>query len=246
MTYCVAVKLNTGLVMLADTRTNAGVDRVSRFRKMFTWEVPGERAVCLMTGGNLSLTQGVITCIDERIEQSRAGDEVETVLNAPSMYRVAQLVGEHMHEIQSRYREALIDHGAAADAMVLVAGQRAGGGLRLFQIYAAGNFIEATDDTPYFQVGEHKYGKPILDRVIGPATRIEDGVKAVLLSMDSTLRSNMSVGMPLDLAVIRAGEHRFALQRRIEPEDEQFARMSRDWSDALRNAFEKVPGLDGL
>ncbi len=246
MTYCVSVRLDAGLVMLADTRTNAGVDRVARFRKMFTWEAPGERAICLMTAGNLSLTQGVVTRIDQRIRESRGGEEVETILNAASMYRVAQIVGEHMHEIQSRYREALIDHGAGADAMILVSGQRAGGDPRLFQVYAAGNFIEATEDTPYFQIGEHKYGKPILDRVVRPETPVEDGVKAVLLSMESTLRSNLSVGMPLDLAVIRAGELRFALQRRIEPEDGEFGRLSRGWAEALRDAFSDVPGLERI
>lgn len=246
MTYCVALRLNAGLVLLADTRTNAGVDNVSRFRKMYTWEVPGERALCLLTAGNLSLTQGVVTRIDKDIERARSGDEVETILNAPSLFRVAQIVGDHMHELQARYRDALIEHGERAHATVLLAGQRAGGDHRLFMIYSAGNFIEATEDSPYFQIGEHKYGKPILDRVIRPDTPLEAGVKAALVSMDSTLRSNLSVGMPLDLAVIRAGELRFAAKRRIEPDDAEFERISRGWSEALREAFETLPGLNGV
>lgn len=244
MTYCVALKLDAGLVMLGDTRTNAGVDNVSRFRKLYTWERPGERAVCLLTAGNLSLTQGVVTRIDEAIAEAGAGAEIETILNAPTMFRVAELVGEHLHALQLRYRDAVVEQGAGADATVLVAGQRAGGRLRLFMVYAAGNFIEATDDTPFFQIGEHKYGKPILDRVIGPETPLEAGVKAALLSMDSTLRSNLSVGMPLDLAVIPAGELRFSVERRIESDDPAFDRLSRGWSEGLRGAFEALPGLD--
>lgn len=244
MTYCVALRLEAGLVMLADTRTNAGVDNVSRFRKFYSWEAPGERVLCLLAAGNLSLTQGVVTRLNQDIRRAGAGEDVETVLNAASMVRVAEIVGERMHELQGRYRDALIEHGAEAHATVLVAGQRAGGIHRLFMVYSAGNFIEATEDTPFFQIGEHKYGKPILDRVIRPATPLEAGVKAVLLSMDSTLRSNLSVGMPLDLAVIRAGELGFALKRRIEPDDPGFERLSRGWAEGLRQAFDALPGLD--
>ncbi len=244
MTYCMGLKVSGGLVMLADTRTNAGVDNVSRFRKMFTWEVPGERAICLMTAGNLSLTQEVVTRIEDAIEAAEAGEEVPTILDAPTMFRVAEIVGGHMRETLANHREALIEQGAGADASVIVTGQRAGGEPRLFLVYAAGNFIEATDDTPYFQIGEHKYGKPILDRVITPETPLAAAMKAAFVSMDSTLRSNLSVGMPLDFAVIRAGECRFAVRRRIEPDDAEFSRISRMWSEALRAAFEALPGVD--
>ncbi|HUS52611.1 MAG TPA: peptidase [Thermohalobaculum sp.] len=243
MTYCVALKLSAGLVMLSDTRTNAGVDNVSRFRKMFTWEVPGERAICLMTAGNLSITQGVITRIGAEIKKSEAGDEVETLLNAPSMFRIAQIVGNYMREMQGHHRETLIEQGAGADATILVSGQRAGGGHRLFMVYSAGNFIEAADDTPYFQAGEHKYGKPILDRVITPDTPLRRALKAAFVSMDSTLRSNLSVGMPLDLAMIRANEMKFAIKRRIEADDEEFTQISHLWSDALREAFRSLPEI---
>lgn len=163
MTYCVALKLDAGLVMLADTRTNAGVDNISRYRKSFTWEVPGERAICLMTAGNLSITQGILTRISEAIQRANAGESVETILNAPSMFRVAQIVGELMREMQDRHRIALMNQGVGADATVMVCGQRAGGSHRIFMVYSPGNFIEAVPDTPFFQIGERKYGKPILD-----------------------------------------------------------------------------------
>jgi len=243
MTYCMALNVKAGLVMLSDTRTNAGVDNISRFRKMFTWEKPGERTICLMTAGNLSLTQGVIAQIEEDIERAAAGEELETILNAPSMYRIAQMVGEHMRAVQTRHRDALLGQGAGVDASILVAGQRAGGRHRLFMVYSAGNFIESTDDTPYLQIGEHKYGKPILDRVITPATPLRRCLKAAFVSMDSTLRSNLSVGMPLDLAAIRANECRFLIHRRIEADDPEFSQISRMWSDALRESFASLPEI---
>lgn len=246
MTYCMGLKVSAGLVMLADTRTNAGVDNVSRFRKMFTWEVPGERAICLMTAGNLSLTQEVVTRIGDAIEAAAAGEAVPTILDAGSMFRVAEIVGGYMRETLANHREALIEQGAGADASVIVTGQRAGGEPRLFLVYAAGNFIEATDDTPYFQIGEHKYGKPILDRVITPSTPLAAAMKAAFVSMDSTLRSNLSVGMPLDFAVIRTGACRFAVRRRIDADDAEFSRISRSWSEALREAFSAIPDLDGV
>ncbi|MEL6337862.1 MAG: peptidase [Pseudomonadota bacterium] len=246
MTYCVALKLGAGLVCLSDTRTNAGVDNISRFTKMFTWEVPGERAVCLMCAGNLSITQGVVTAIETALKRAAAGDEVETVLNAPSLYRIAEIVGEAMGTMQGRYRDALSEQGQAADASIILAGQRAGGDHRLFMIYSPGNFIEATADTPYLQIGEHKYGKPILDRVITPETPIARALKAVYVSMDSTLRSNLSVGMPLDLAVIRTGEQAFAIRRRIEEGDAEFTDISERWSAALRDAFVGIPDIAGV
>ncbi|MEM6488055.1 MAG: peptidase [Pseudomonadota bacterium] len=247
MTYCVALKLDAGLVCLADTRTNAGVDNVSRYGKMFTWTRPGERAICLMTAGNLSITQGVVTAIDTALKRRAAGeDDVDTVLSVESLYGVAELVGGHMAAMQDKYRDALAGQGQAADAAILLAGQRRGGDHRLFMIYSPGNFIEATAETPYFQIGEHKYGKPILDRVITPSTPIARALKAVYVSMDSTLRSNLSVGMPLDLAVLRAGEHSFALRRRIEEGDPEFTDISERWSRALTEAFGSIPDIAGL
>ncbi|MEO0821622.1 MAG: peptidase [Pseudomonadota bacterium] len=245
MTYCVALKLRAGLVMLSDTRTNAGVDNVSRFGKMFTWATPGERAICLMTAGNLSITQGVVTRVETALKRAAAGDEEETVLSADSLYRVAELIGGYMADMQERYRDALSAQGAAADASLILSGQRRGGDHRLFMIYSPGNFIEATDDSPYLQIGEHKYGKPILDRVITPETSLPRALKAVYVSMDSTLRSNLSVGMPLDLAVIPSGTYGFSVRRRIEADDAEFSDVSDRWSEALRAAFTSIPDIGG-
>ena len=241
MTYCVALKIDAGLVMLADTRTNAGVDNISQYRKSFTWEVPGERAICLMTAGNLSITQGILTRISESVRRANAGESVETILNAGSMFRVAQIVGDLMREMQDRHRIPLMNQGVGADATVMVSGQRAGGAHRLYMVYSAGNFIEATPDTPFFQIGENKYGKPILDRVITMQSPMHEALKAVFLSMDSTIKSNLSVGLPLDLVVIPAGENRISVNRRVEMTDPDWQAISGGWSDALKQAFDAMP-----
>jgi len=246
MTYCVAVRVTDGLVLLSDTRTNAGFDNISRFTKMFTWEVPGERAIGMMCSGNLSITQGVMTLLAKAIERSADDPDVETILNADSIYRVAELVGEAMQAQQDRYRESIQAGGAGADAMILVAGQRKGGLHRLFMVYSAGNFVEATSDTPYFQIGEHKYGKPILDRVVMIDTPLELVVKAVCVSMDSTLHSNLSVGMPLDLAVLRRDRFAFQVRERIEADDPRFQDISREWGGRLRDAFLAMPEVISL
>ncbi|MDF0543302.1 peptidase [Sphingobium sp. H39-3-25] len=243
MTYCVAVRVDRGLVLLSDTRTNAGVDNIARFRKTFTYGNPGERAIALMCSGNLSITQAVKTHLSSAIKESRDNPDTRTILNSPSMYNVAQMVGDAMRLTQNRYRETIEMQGAAADASILVAGQRKGGKPRLYLVYSAGNFIEATADTPFFQIGEHKYGKPILDRVIKPATSLEEATKAVLVSMDSTLRSNLSVGMPLDLTIIERDIFDFRLRTRIEADDEQFAEISQSWAAALRRGFESLPDV---
>ncbi|WEK42918.1 MAG: peptidase [Candidatus Sphingomonas colombiensis] len=246
MTYCVAVRVTEGLVLLSDTRTNAGVDNISRYTKMFTWEVPGERAIGMMCSGNLSITQGVMTRLAKAIERSADDPEIETILNTDSIFRIAELVGEAMQAQQDRYRESIQAGGAGADAMVLVAGQRRGGRHRLFMVYSAGNFVEATSDTPYFQIGEHKYGKPILDRVITIDTPLEQVVKAVCVSMDSTLHSNLSVGMPLDLAVLRRDSFAFQVRERIEVDDPRFLNISREWGGRLREAFLAMPEVISL
>jgi len=241
MTYCVGINIDAGLVLLSDTRTNAGVDNVARFQKMFTWEVPGERVIVIMVAGNLSITQGVLTQINTDIEQAANGEDVETILNCKSLYRATEIVGGYMRALQKHHHEAMANQGISAGASMILAGQRKGGRQRLFMIYAAGNFIESTRDTPFFQIGEHKYGKPILDRVIQPDTSMEDAVKAVLVSMDSTLRSNLSVGMPLDLSVLLKDQYRVDTCYRIEQGDQNFARLSSAWSDALRHAFMELP-----
>jgi putative proteasome-type protease len=242
MTYCVGLKLKAGLVLLSDTRTNAGVDNISRFRKMFVFEEPGERVVALMTAGNLGITQDVVTKLTTAVKRGKADPEMESLMTCETLYRAAQLVGEAMREVQKRDRDEIEAQGAAADATIIMAGQRKGGEIRLFLIYTAGNFIEAGEDTPYFQIGEHKYGKPILDRVIRPDTSVDDAVKAVLVSMDSTLRSNLSVGMPLDLAVIPAGEFRAKTQR-IENDHKEFRQISDSWAQSLKSAFAALPDV---
>ncbi|WP_115720366.1 proteasome-type protease [Gallaecimonas mangrovi] len=238
MTYCVGLKLDQGLVFLSDTRTNAGLDNVARFRKMFHWQEPGERAIVMVTAGNLAITQAVINRLQDAIDNS---DPDGTLLSAKTMSEVAQHVGDAMQQVQGKYHQTLEQRNENSTATIMVGGQLKGGKPRLFLVYSAGNFIEATEDTPYLQIGEHKYGKPILDRVITPATPLSDGIKAVLLSMDSTLRSNLSVGMPLDLAVLPAGKCQFSMRRRIEADDEHFRALSEAWSQALRDAFTDMP-----
>ncbi|MBA4492601.1 proteasome-type protease [Paracoccus sp. S1E-3] len=241
MTYCVALKLNAGLVLLSDTRTNAGLDNIATYRKMFFFEQPGERVIGIMTAGSLSVTQTTISRLREAIEDPEAGER-HSIMKAHTMLGVVDIVGETLartrHEIATQCAEL---KQSQASASMIVAGQRVGGDMRLFLVYPEGNHIEATEDTPYLQIGEHKYGKPILDRVVTPATSLEDAQKAALLSMDSTMKSNLSVGMPLDLAVIEKDACRVSAKRRIMKEDPQFAEMSHAWSEALRDAFVKMP-----
>lgn len=238
MTYCVGLLLNQGMVLLSDTRTNAGLDNISTYRKMFTFEDPGERVIVIMTAGSLSVTQTTIAQLHDAIDDPDATPDTSIML-APTMLKVAEIVGEKLSHVREE-----IDHklsiAQGASASMIVAGQRKGGGMRLFLIYPEGNFIEATEDTPFLQIGEHKYGKPILDRVVKPSTSIADAQKAVLLSMDSTLRSNLSVGMPLDLAVIEKDALRVTLKRRIEAGDPAFRAMSEAWSTALRDGFARI------
>lgn len=243
LTYCVAIRVNEGLVLLSDTRTNAGMDNIARFRKTFTYEVPGERAIALMCSGNLSITQEVKATLSHAIKREKSDPEVETILNCDTMHRVAQIVGDAMASVQKRYRSTIEMQGAGADANILIAGQRKGGKARLYMIYSAGNFIEATADTPFFQIGEHKYGKPILDRIVKPETTLEEAAKAACVSMDSTLRSNLSVGMPLDLTVIERDSYTFRVRRRIEADDVEFGRISQSWGAALRRGFEDLPSV---
>jgi putative proteasome-type protease len=239
MTYCVGLLLNDGMVLLSDTRTNAGLDHISSYRKMFTFEVPGERVITILTAGSLSATQLTIARLQEAIDAPDAtGDN--SILLAPSLLKVAEIVGATLWSVRDAMDQRLKANGQFGSASMIVAGQRKGGVMRMFLIYPEGNFIEATAETPFLQVGEHKYGKPILDRIVRSETTLEDGKKAVLLSMDSTLRSNLSVGMPLDLAVIKEGDCRLSYQRRIEAGDADFAKMSAAWSRALRDGFLKM------
>jgi putative proteasome-type protease len=238
MTYCVGLLLNEGMVLLSDTRTNAGLDNISTYRKMFTFQDDGERVIVILTAGSLSVSQTTIAQLREAIEDPEATPDTSIML-APTMLKVAEIVGNALANVRAE-----IDHklsaAQGASASMIVGGQRKGGAMRLFLIYPEGNFIEATEDAPFLQIGEHKYGKPILDRVVKPSTSLEDGQKAVLLSMDSTLRSNLSVGMPLDLAVIEKDACKVTQKRRIEAGDPAFRAMSEAWSTALRDGFARI------
>ena len=236
MTYCVGLLLKAGMVLLSDSRTNAGLDNIATYRKSFTFEDPGERVITILTAGSLSVTQTTLAQLREAIE---AEDE-QSIMRADTMLQVARIVGDTLSKVRKSVDEKLSAMGQGVSASMILAGQRKGGAMRLFLIYPEGNFIEATEDTPFVQIGEHKYGKPILDRVVKPETSLEDAQKAVLLSMDSTLRSNLSVGMPLDLVVIERDACRVSKKRRIDAGDPDFAAMSEAWSRALRDGFQKI------
>jgi putative proteasome-type protease len=239
VTYCVGLLLESGIVMLSDTRTNAGFDNIACYRKMFVFETSGDRVIVILTAGNLSVTQTVIAKLRHEMARENGGD---SIMHADTMLEVAEIVGRTLNDVYVEIGDRMERTKYSASASMLLAGQRLGGAMRLFLVYPEGNFIEATDDTPYLQIGEHKYGKPILDRVVRPSTSLEDGRKAVLISMDSTLRSNLSVGMPLDLLTIRRNDYRVGTRERIEPGDPTFAAMSDAWSQALRDGFANLPG----
>ncbi len=240
MTYCVGLLLNEGMVLLSDTRTNAGLDNIATYRKMFVFENPGERVIAILTAGSLSVTQTTIARLKEAIDDPDA-DETTSIMKTPTLLKVAEIVGNCLAAVRRDIDEKLATMNQGASATMIVAGQRRDGAMRMFLIYPEGNFIEATEDTPFLQIGEHKYGKPILDRVVKPTTSLADAQKAVLLSMDSTLRSNLSVGMPLDLLTIEKDQCRVGTRRRIEAGDPQFKAMSEAWSKALRDGFTQIP-----
>ena len=239
MTYCVGLLVHAGIVLLSDTRTNAGLDNIATYRKMFVYETPGERVIAILTAGSLSVTQTTIARLREAMEDPDA-TETSSILKAPTILKVAEMVGNTLAAVRHEIDEKLSATDVSASATMIVAGQRRDGAMRMFLIYPQGNFIEATEDTPFLQIGEHKYGKPILDRVVKPQTSLADAQKAVLLSMDSTLRSNLSVGMPLDLLVIEKDACKVGLRRRLEAGDPQFKAMSEAWSKALRDGFTQI------
>ncbi len=237
MTYGVAMRLERGLVFAADTRTNAGVDNIAQYRKLQSWRKPGDRVLVLLSAGNLAVTQAVISLLNEQIAEDNP--ETQTLMNAPNMYRAARVVGDAVREARRIDGPALEASKAGFSASLIFGGQIGSERPRLFQIYSEGNFIEATDDTPFLQIGEHKYGKPILDRVARPEMRLGEAAKLILLSFDSTLRSNLSVGMPIDILVYERNSLDVRREKRIGAEDEYFKRLSDQWSDALREAFAK-------
>lgn len=238
MTYCVGLLLDEGIVMMSDTRTNAGIDNISTFRKMFIFENPGERVIVLMTSGNLSITQTVIAKLSHDIQRDGATPQT-SIMQAETMLDVAEIVGSTLYDVSMGVRERMrkMDQDSSPSANMIVGGQRRGGKMRLFHVYREGNFIAATEDTPYLQIGEFKYGKPILDRVVRTDTSLDEGRKVALLSMDSTMRSNLSVGMPLDLVTIPRDGYRIGRRERFEAGDPTFSAMSEAWSRVLRDGF---------
>jgi putative proteasome-type protease len=243
MTYCVGMLLDRGIVMVSDSRTNAGVDNISTFRKVTVFQKPKDRVFVLMTAGNLAASQAVVNILREAIAEPEAGTSGPrpNLFDAATMFDAARCVGEAIREVHRRDAVGMHDFGLEFNVNCLLGGQIAGEGLRLFSIYPAGNFIEATADTSYFQIGEFKYGKPILDRVISRESSLEEAAKCALISMDSTIRSNLSVGLPIDLLIVRKDELRVGHHRVIEAEDAYFRQIRRGWGEALRNAFKALP-----
>jgi putative proteasome-type protease len=240
MTYCCGILVREGLVMIADTRTNAGLDNVSTFRKLHVYSEPGDRIMALASSGNLSLSQTVRSMLTEGTDNPETGEH-ETLLNSPTMFQAARRIGRAIRTIQSLEGKALEEADVDHDVAFLFGGQIKGERLRLFMIYSAGNFIECTTDTPYLQIGEHKYGKPVLDRAISYDTDLYDGLKIGLISMDSTMRSNLAVGLPIDLLVVRRDTYNPEVNYRIEPGEPYFQDLRERWSTALRNAHIAIP-----
>jgi putative proteasome-type protease len=252
MTYCVAMLLDTGLVFLSDSRTNAGVDQISTFRKTTVFQKPGERVLVLQSSGNLAITQTVISILREEIETgvtagaTAPGAARHTLMTAPNLFEAARCVGDALRELHRRDSQALREFGVDFNASLVLGGQIRGEPPRLFSIYSAGNFIEATTDTSYFQIGESKYGKPIIDRVLRRTSSLNEAVKCALVSMDSTIRSNLSVGLPLDLVIVKRDRFNVARHMSIDAENEYFRGIRGRWSEALREAFVQLPDPDWL
>lgn len=237
MTYCIALKLNAGLVFASDSRTNAGVDQIASFRKMRTFVNTGDRAIVILSSGNLSVTQNAINLL----EQQGRNPEKRNIWNVESMFDVAQILGECLRTVREHDGVFLAQNNVDASANFIVGGQIRGERMRLFLVYAEGNFIEAGEETPFFQIGETKYGKPILDRVIRPETRLEEAIKCILVSFDSTMRSNLSVGLPIDLACYNESRLMLDLEHHITLEDPYFSQISKRWGDGLRTLFASLP-----
>lgn len=238
MTYAVAMRLDRGLVFAADTRTNAGVDNIAQYRKLHFWKQPGDRVMVLLSAGNLAVTQSVVSLLNEQLAAENEHGNIH-LYNAPNMYRAARVVGDAVREAR-RIDGPALEASKSFFANFIFGGQVGAERPRLFQVYSEGNFIEATDDTPFLQIGEHKYGKPILDRVAQPGMSLGEAAKLMLLSFDSTLRSNLSVGMPIDILLYDRDSLDVRREKRISGDDEYFKKLSASWSEALRSAFSHI------
>ncbi|ACA21012.1 putative proteasome-type protease [Methylobacterium sp. 4-46] len=240
MTYCVGILVEEGLVMIADTRTNAGLDDISTFRKLHLFEVPGERVLALASAGNLSVTQSVVALLTEGVANPETG-AVETIMDAPTMFQAAQLIGRAIRRVRAIEREGFEAAQLRFEVSFLFGGQIGDGPMRLYMIYSAGNFMSCSQDAPFLQIGEHKYGKPILDRAVTYRTDLYDALKVGLISMDSTMRSNLGVGLPIDFVVIRRNTVRMEVVHRIEAGEPYFHDLRERWSAALRAAHRAIP-----
>ena len=240
MTYCVAIKLNAGLVFLSDSRTNAGLDQINSFRKMIVYEKPGDRFMVLLSAGNLSIAQSVREIL--QVEQIKEDGDSQgiSIWTATSMFDAARVLGAAIRRVYARDAESLKQAGIDFNVSLIFGGQIAGEGMRLFQVYSAGNFIEATPETPYFQIGESKYGKPVLDRVITPHTPLEEAAKCALVSMDSTLKSNLSVGLPLDMVVYDVNALQSDKVVCIDHDNPYFQMLHNSWGEKLREVFDSI------
>ena len=240
MTYCVAIKLNAGLVFLSDSRTNAGLDQISTFRKMIIYEKPEDRFMVLLSAGNLSISQSVREILQvEQLKDIDGGPPI-TIWNAKSMFDAARVLGSAIRRVHDRDADDLKNSGVDFNVAMIFGGQIKGEAMRLFQVYSAGNFIEATPETPYFQIGESKYGKPVLDRVITPETPLEEAAKCALVSMDSTLKSNLSVGLPLDMLVYEVDSFETNKVVCIDNDNPYFQMLHNNWGKKLREVFDSI------
>ena len=239
MTYCVGMRLDRGLIFMSDTRTNAGVDDIAQVQKMKIWEEPGERVITLLSAGNLATTQAVVSLLDERSKAPE--DRDPSIMNDPTMFQVARRVGKTLQEVV----QSNSDNGQQASSMfgatLILGGQIKGSEPRLFLIYPEGNFIEAGQDNPFFQIGESKYGKPILVRAFDREMSFENAVKLLLVSFDSTIRANVSVDLPFDMLAYEADSFTSKQRQRVERDDEYFRQISNGWGEALKDAFHSLP-----
>ena len=241
MTYCVAMSLDAGMIFASDSRTNAGVDQIARFSKMKMFVREGDRVIVTLSSGNLSITQNALNVLEQR---ARAGDSELNLWNAQSMFDVARLLGDSLREVKTRDGPYMVQNNIDTSGNFLIGGQIRGEQHRLFNVYGEGNFIEASPDTCYFQIGESKYGKPVIDRVVTRGTSLLDATKCTIVSFDSTMRSNISVGLPIDLIVYEADSLTIKLHKRIEESDTYFQMVHREWGEGLRRVFQQLPDPD--
>jgi len=241
MTYCVAMSLDAGMIFASDSRTNAGVDQIARFSKMRVFAREGHRVIVTLSSGNLSITQNALSLLEQR---ARGGDNGPHLWNAASMFDVARLIGDALREVKNRDGPYLQQNNIDSHANFIVGGQLRGEPPRLFEVYSEGNFIEATPDTCYFQIGESKYGKPVIDRVVTRSTGLLEATKCTIVSFDSTMRSNISVGLPIDLVIYQTDALAIKLQRRIDESDPYFQMIHSQWGEGLRRVFAQLPNPD--